>query len=132
MIKNSIGNITEILTALDKEKWTGEELQENYAYLVEKWGEWEIVGEGAAGIIVRYVNIGNALFSGLAITFAMATFISFVIAVVFGKIIFPLLRNHYKNSNDELVDVATLQSAAQIDKMTKSKHLEKGEKKEWF
>lgn len=115
---------------LDKEKWTGTELQENYAQLVEKWGEWEIIGEGAAGIVVRYVNIGNALFSGLAITFATAAFASFAIAIVLGKIVFPMLHKHYKNSNDELVDVATLQSAAQIEEMTRSKRREN--KKEWF
>lgn len=126
MIKNSVGNVTEILDLLDKEKWSGEELRMNYAELVEKWGEWEIVGDGMAGVVVRYVDVGNALFSGLAITYLCLMILSLTFAVLFGKLIFPLLRNHYKNANDELVDVATLQSAQQINDMHK-----KG-KKEWF
>lgn len=126
MLKNSIGNITEILNMLDEDIWSGKEIQENYEYLVNKWGEWEIVGEGNAGIVIRYVDVGNALFSGLAITFATCAFISFAVSIVFGKIILPLLYKHYKNSNEELVDIATLQSAQQIDVMSKKC------KKEWF
>ena len=125
MIKNSIGNITEILNMLDKDVYNAEEIRQNYQMLIDKWGEWEIIGENSAGVVVRYVDIGNALFSGLAITFMSLTFIMFVLAIMFGKIIFPLLSKHYKNLNDELVDVATLQSAKQINDMTKNK-------KEWF
>lgn len=126
MLKNSLGNILEISEMLDKDIWTRDELQENYQILVQKWGEWEIFGAGGAGISVKYVDITNALFSGIAIIFATIAFVSFVMAIVLGKIVFPLLRKHYKNLNDELVDIATLQSAAKIDNMTKKS------KKEWF
>jgi hypothetical protein len=128
-LKNSIGNVVDILNALDKKTWSGEELSANYQALIEKWGEWEIIGQGSAGIVVRYVDIGNALFSGLAITFATASFVSFACALVFGKIVFPLLYKHYKNSNEELVDIATLQSATQINDMANKG---KDKKKEWF
>ena len=125
MIKNSVGNITEILNLLDDTKWSGEEIQKHYAELIDRWGEWEIVGKDEAGIVVRYVDIRNAMFSGVAMTFGVFMFLSFVVAIIFGKIVFPLLKRHYEDSNEELVDITTLQSAAQINEMSKSK-------KEWF
>lgn len=123
MTKNSIGNVTEILDLLDKNVYSKEQLAVNYQKLVEKWGEWEIVGAGNAGLVIRYVNIGNALFSGLMITFSVFTVISFVLAILLGKIVFPLLSKHFANMNEEMVDMATLRSASQIDKLSK---------KEWF
>ena len=126
-MKHSVGNVLEVLDLLDKKVYSGEELRENYLSLVEKWGEWEIIGEGSAGFVVRYVNIGNAMFSGLMMTYFILASISFVVAVVFGKIVFPLLKKHYDDTNSELVDVAALKSAAQIDEMVKSK-----KKEGWF
>ena len=35
-IKNSFGNVAEIINMLDTKKYTGEELQANYQFLVEK------------------------------------------------------------------------------------------------
>ena len=124
MVRNSVGNIVEILDLLDKDKYSGTELESNYAYLVDKWGEWEIVGAGSAGLVIRYVDVGRALFSGLMITFSTLTIIFFCVAIVFGKIVFPLLAKHFENSNKEMVDLATLKSATQIDEITK--------RKEWF
>lgn len=121
MVKNSVGNVTKILELLDRDNLTGIQLEENYRYLVDKWGEWEIM---AGGFSIRYVDVGNALFSGLMITFSTLTIVSLCAAFVFGKIMFPLLAKHFKNNNDEMVDLATLKSASQIDEMSK--------KKEWF
>lgn len=103
------------------------ELQTNYQYLIDKWGEWEIVGEGMSGLVIRYVNVGNALFSGLMVTFSILSVVSLLIAVLFGKIILPLLSKHFSGSNEEMVDLATLKSATQIDKMT-----EQAKKGGWF
>lgn len=124
-IRNSVGNVTEILDLLDKEKYNETELVENYKFLVDKWGEWEIIGAGSAGLVIRYVDVANALFSGLMITFTTLTVIFLALAILFGKIIFPLLSSYYKNSNEQMVDLATLKSASQIDEISKSK-------KEWF
>lgn len=121
---NSIGNVTEILDLLSKDKYSGEELIANYQYLVEKWGEWELVGEGGAGLVIRYVNVGNALFSGLMITFTIFTVIFLVLAIILGKIVFPSLVKYYIANNESMVDIATLKSAAQIDEISKNK--------EWF
>jgi len=115
-IENSIGNVTEILNLLDKDKYSGEQIIENYTYLVNKWGEWEIIG-GAGGLSIRYVDVGNALFSGLMITYTCLTAASLCIALLLGKLIFPLLAKMYKNANEELVDMATLTSASKIEEM---------------
>ena len=124
MMRNSVGNVTEILSLLDKDNYSRTELEQNYTYLVEKWGEWEIVGEGTAGFVIRYVDVGNALFSGLMITYSTLTILSLCVAVVLGKIMLPALAKHFKNCNEEMVDMATLKSAAQIDQISN--------KKEWF
>ncbi len=110
---------------LDKSKYSGEELVANYQYLVGKWGEWELVGEGMAGLVIRYVNVGNALFSGLMITFSIFAVISLLLGIVLGKIVFPSLVKYYTANNETMVDIATLKSAQQIDEITKNK-------KEWF
>lgn len=122
-VENSVGNITEILNLLNKDNYSGIELEQNYAYLTEKWGEWEIIGAGSAGLVIRYVDVGNALFSGLMMTFSTLTVLSLCIAIVFGKMVFPMLAKHFRDNNDEMVDLATLKSATQIDQMSK---------KEWF
>ncbi len=109
---------------LDKDIYTGEEITENYKYLVEKWGEWEIIGGENAGLVVRYVDIRNALFSGLMITYSILTIFCLLFAIIFGEIVFPQLAKLYSNNNDEMVDVATLKSAQKIDEITS--------KKEWF
>lgn len=129
-IKNSIGNITEILDLLDKDVYGNEQLALNYEYLVNKWGEWEIIG-GGAGLNIRYVNIGKALFSGLMMVFTSLTAASLCIAIVFGKLVFPLLAKMYKNANDEMVDMATLTSASKIEELNKvvNKHKNEGG---WF
>lgn len=127
MIENSIGNVTEILNLLDKDKYTGEEIAEHYAYLVEKWGEWEIVGANNAGLVIRYVDVRNAMFSGLMVTFTVLTIVSIAVNFILTKVVFPQLIKMYTKNNDELVDVATLKSAAKIDEIVKNK-----ETKEWF
>lgn len=123
-LSNSIGNVTEILDMLDKSKYSGDELVANYQYLVAKWGEWELVGEGMSGLVIRYVNVGNALFSSLMVTFFVLAIIFLLLGIIFGKIVFPCMVKYYNNNNESMIDIATLKSAAQIDEISK--------KKEWF
>lgn len=130
MIQNSIGNITEILHLLDKDIYNEQEIAENYKYLVEKWGEWEIIGAGSAGLVIRYIDIRNALFSGLMVTYTVLTVCALLCAIVVGKIVFPQLVKLYTDNNGEMVDIATLRSAQQIDEMTAESRNKKG--KEWF
>lgn len=124
-LRNSVGNVIEILDLLDTDTHTGIEIENNYDFLIKRWGEWEIT-TGASGLHVRYVNVGNALFSGLMITFSTISIICFAAGIIFGKIVFPLLAKHYKSTNDEMVDLATLKSASQINELSNKS------KKEWF
>lgn len=125
-LKNSIGNMTEIFTLLDSNVHSGEEIQANYEYLVEKWGEWEVIGEGKSGLVVRYIDVRNALFSGLATLYTILAICSICLSVILGKLLFPGLAKSYKGANEEMVDMATLKSATQIDEIVKKK------KEEWF
>ena len=130
MIENSIGNVVDILNLLDKDVYTGEQIQQNYFDLIEKWGEWEIVGN-AGGYSIRYVDVGNALFSGLMISYSCLCGASLCLAILFGKIVFPLLAKMYKNANEEMVDMATLTSATKIDEMNERSKKSKTEG-DWF
>lgn len=123
--KNSVGNVLEILELLDTEKYSGAEVKTHYQMLVEQWGEWTIVGEENSSLVVKYVNVSNAMFSGLMVTYCILSAISLLCAVLFGKIVFPMLAKHYETTNTELVNLTSLQSAAQIAELTKQKG-------EWF
>jgi hypothetical protein len=127
MSKNSIGNVTEILHLLDKDVYSGEQIEANYAALVEKWGEWEIIGENNSGFVVRYVDVRAALFSGLMITYMVLSIVCLCLAIIIGKILFPRLAKMYTDSNSEMVDIATLKTMSQVEEMTGKKS-----QKEWF
>lgn len=118
MTKNSIGNITEILDLLDEKVYNNEQLAENYRYLVDKWGEWEMRGD-AGGLGVRYVDVGRALFSKLMITYLCVSASMLCLSLILGKLVFPLLAKMYKDANDEMVDMATLTSASKIEEISK-------------
>ena len=120
--ENSVGNVVNILDKLDTKKYSGNEIEQNYLALVEEWGELQI---GTGRISARYVHIGNALFSGMLKLYVTLASSSLCAAVILGKIVFKSLAKMYKNRNEEMVDLATLKSATQIDNLTKSR-------KEWF
>lgn len=126
MIQNSVGNITEIINLLDKNSLTGDQIQENYQYLIDKWGEWTIVGENGGVFSIQFVNIQNAFFSGLMTTFFILTMLCLSISIIFGKIILPKLSQYYTDNNQSMVDIATLQTH---EKISKSKKENEGD---WF
>jgi len=117
---------------LDKDKFTRVELEQNYLQLKDKWGEWTVFGDDGAGISVKYINVGKALFSGLMKTFTTLTFVFFLMAIVLGKIVFPMLINMYTDSNNQLVDLATLKTMEQVNEMSGKKEKIKKTEKEWF
>lgn len=127
-VRNSVGNVAEITQLLDKDNYTQTQIEENYKMLIEKWGEWEIIGENNSGLVVRYVDIRAALFSGLMITYAILTCVFFAIAIILGKILFPKIAKMYLANNDEMVNLATLKSAQQIEDLTNAHKTNK----EWF
>lgn len=117
----------EILDLLDKKQYNQEEIRANYDFLVGKYGEIELGGS----LQVTFVDIGHAVFSGLMKTFATLCVVCLGISIIFGKIVLPLLEKSYKNRNDEMVDIASLKSADQIDKIVKAKK-QKSQDKEYF
>ena len=114
-LRYSIGNIMEIMSLLDKKAYNGEQLEINYLYLIEKYGEY-VIGNGGMGFQVKFVNIGNALFSKLFVFY----FISFVImlsgAFILGKWALPRIANQIDENNQDLVNLTVLRSQEGIEK----------------
>ena len=106
-IKNSFGNVAEIINMLDTKKYTGEELQANYQFLVERYGEW-VIGNGGAGFQITFVNIGHALFSGLMITNCIFFAVFLVSAYLLGKWLLPKLSAQMVIDNQDMVNLIIL------------------------
>lgn len=109
-IKNSFGNVAEIINMLDTKKYTGEELQANYQFLVERYGEW-VIGNGGAGFQITFVNIGHALFSGLMITNCIFFVVFLVSAYLLGKWLLPKLSAQILIDNQDMVNLIILKGA---------------------
>ena len=107
-LKNSFGNIGEIINLLDNKKFTGEELSANYSYLIEKYGEWNI-GNGGSGFEITFVNIGSALFSGVAMFSIFCALFFFVGAFIIGKWLLPAFAKHIEQSNQDMVNMKILE-----------------------
>ena len=106
-IKNSFGNVAEIINMLDTKKYTGEELQANYQFLVEKYGEW-VIGNGGAGFQITFVNIGHALFSGIMIINCIFFVVFLVSAYLLGKWLLPKLSAQILLDNQDMVNLTIL------------------------
>lgn len=106
-IKNSFGNIAEIIDLLDSKAYTGTELQANYDYLTAKYGEW-LIGNGGAGFQITFVNIGHALFSGLMITSLVLCVLFFAGAYILGKWVLPKLAEQILIDNQDYVNMQIL------------------------
>lgn len=109
-LKNSIGNMAEIIELLDSKKYTGEVLKQNYEMLINKYGKWSI-GNGSAGFSVEFINIGNALFSGVAITCFGLSIFCLVASFVFGKWLLPIISNQIEENNQNSVNLTVLKMA---------------------
>ena len=129
MIKHSVGNITEIIQMLDKDTHTGEQLEENYAYLVDKYGEWKIIGRSSSVFSVSFINIKTALFSGFMKTFLILSVVCFLVAIIVGKVLFPKLSQYFTDTNQDMANIATLRTNEAVTKMKNSKE---NKDKEWF
>lgn len=127
MIDNSVGNITEIIGLLDGDIYNEVELEQNYQMLVEKYGEWTIIGNSGSSIFtVRFVDIKQAFFSGFMVTFLILSIFCLAIAIIIGKIVFPKLAQLYSDNNQDMVNIATLETNAAVNKKKKNKE------EEWF
>lgn len=114
-IRNSFGNIAEICGLLDNAKFSGDELQANYSYLIEKYGEW-VIGNGGNGFTITFVNIGKALFSGLMITNCVLCVVFLVSAYVLGKWLLPKISAQTLVDNQDMVNLTILQNQKDKEK----------------
>ena len=124
-LENSVGNVLTILEMLDDEQYSAAEIRANYATLAEQWGEWELVGEDNSLFAIRYINVANAMFSGLMKTYFGLAVTFFALAISLGKVVFPAVAKSCDGNNTELVNLAALRSAEKIDEITTNR-------KEWF
>ena len=106
-VQNSFGNVSEIQSLLDSDKYNGEQLENNYNYLVDKYGEW-VIGKSGGGFSITFIDIGNALFSGVMIANAILSVIFFVLAYLLGKWIFPKLSAQTLIDNQDMVNLTIL------------------------
>lgn len=110
-IKNSFGNVAEIIDLLDSKRFTGEELQANYSYLVAKYGEW-LIGNGGSGFQITFVNIGHALFGGLMITSLVLCVFFLAGAYILGKWVLPKLAEQILIDNQDMVNETILKQSS--------------------
>ncbi len=122
-IKYSVGNITEIINLLDKDIYSTQELEQNYSFLVDKWGEWAVIGQEDGALTVYFINIKNAFFSGLMKTFLILSLCSLFVSIFLGRVLFPRLALLHSESNQNLVDLATLET---------NEKLKRKDKEDWF
>lgn len=108
-VKNSFGNIAEIMDLLDNSKWTGEQLEANYTYLIGKYGEW-VIGNGGNGFTISFINIGKALFSGLMIANCFLSVFFFASAYILGKWVLPRLAEQILIDNQDMVNLTILKN----------------------
>lgn len=102
-IRGTFGNLEELLRLLDNDKYTGEQLEQNYKYLINKYGEW-VIGSGGAGFTIRFIDIKQVAFSGFVLfTFIMAIFLC-ISAFVLGKWILPKIANQIEQDNQNMVN----------------------------
>ena len=105
-IRNSFGNVAEIIDMLNTKVHTGEELRANYDYLIDKYGEW-VIGTGGQGWTLSFVNIGNALFSKLMIINTFMAIMFFIMAFI-SKWIFPKISQAITTDNQDMVNLTIL------------------------
>ena len=114
-IRYSVGNIVEIITLLDKKVYNGEQLEVNYLYLIEKYGEY-VIGNGGMGFQVKFVNIGNALISKLFVFYLISGLIMLGGAFAIGKWTLPRIAKQIDEKNQDLVNLTVLRSQEGAEK----------------
>lgn len=108
-IRYSVGNVIEIIHMLNKKAFNGEQLQQNYNALIQKYGEF-VIGNGGMGFQIRFVNVGNALFSKLMVFYLITGFITLGGAFVIGKWALPRVAREIDEKNQDLVNLTVLRN----------------------
>ena len=113
-VKNSFGNVAEIMDMLDSKKYDGTQLRANYDYLTGKYGEW-LIGNGSMGFQITFVNIGHALFSGLMVANVFLSVVFLISAYLLGKWLLPKLAEQITQDNQDMVNLTILKDHDKID-----------------
>lgn len=113
-IKNSFGNVAEICDLLDTKKFTGEQLQNNYNYLVNKFGEW-VIGNGGLGFTITFINIGHAVFSGIMVFSCFLSLLFFLCAHLLGKWLLPHVAEQILQDNQDMVNLTILKDHDKLE-----------------
>lgn len=108
-VRNSFGNIAEISNLLDGKKYTDIELQANYTMLIEKYGEW-VIGSGSAGFLIKFINIGKAVFSGIMISCTIGAVISGISGILFFWLA-PASARKLTQDNQDMTNLVILDEA---------------------
>ena len=108
-LANSFGNVNEITEMLDTKTHTGEELQANYAYLTEKYGEW-VIGNGDKNFQIVFIDVKAAVFSGIMISCTVMASVYFAAAYILGKWLFPALAKKTLQDNQDMVNLTILKN----------------------
>lgn len=108
-IKHSFGNIAEIITKLDSEHLTGEQIEQNYQELVAKYGEW-VIGKSGGGFYITFINIGRALFSPAMIVYLCFSILLLVGGIVVGKWVLPIASKNIEQENQDTVNLTILRN----------------------
>lgn len=106
-LRNSFGNVIEIMDWLNGKKFNDVQLAENYEYLIAKYGEW-VIGNGTHGFVISFVDIGNAVFSGVAITNFVMSIAFYISAYVIGKWTLPRISAQLLIDNQDMVNLVIL------------------------
>lgn len=107
-IRGSFGNLNELLELLDDKKYNAEELQANYNFLINKYGEW-VIGSGGAGFTIRFIDIKQVAFSGFVLLNFLLSLFFLAFAFVMGKWVLPKISAQITQSNQDDVNIAILE-----------------------
>ena len=113
-IRHSFGNVAEIMDMLDSKKFDGTQLQANYEYLTNKYGEW-LIGNGGSGFQITFVHIGHALFSGVMFASLFLSVLFFVSARLLGKWLLPKIADQILQDNQDMVNLTVLRNNDKVD-----------------
>ena len=99
---------------LDAKKFDGTQLQENYTYLANKFGEW-VIGNGSHGFQITFINIGHAVFSGLMVINVFLSITFLISAYLLGKWLLPKIAEQITQDNQDMVNLTILKDHDKIE-----------------
>lgn len=108
-IKGTFGNLNEMISLLDNDIYTGEQLEANYKYLITKYGEW-VIGSGGAGFTIRFIDIKRVAFSGFALVSFILCVLFLLGAFILGKWVLPKVANQIEQDNQDMVNLTVLRT----------------------